>query len=439
MKESKSMIEATTSTQPAHTTPEATVLYIPHVVSATNVVLKPYTQMFTFVTIMGIPSLHRTLVAHGSKVASTPEDIKKTLSGSIDEKATVSITLTDGTVTTGIVKVAAMNDYISKVMMSIADGLGSDVTMGVPTVGTTVTQKAEKSIIQAVMLRVVSIDDFLQAHAFKKHAFLLGKHGVGKTYNVKKYADALGHAVIDIGLNKGTTPTNLLGHAKPSNVMTENGDNVVLLTWLDGLLSQACRAAQTEKVVLILDEILRADPDVLSVLISCMSPDHLGQFVLNTGRILATNADGIAVTEILRVPKENLWITATANVGTGYDVSIVDAAFLDRFHLYYVDLTIADIKAILTNIVANKFPKDTTLVHKLVKVSTVLQDLHDKGNLHYHFTLRHLSEAIDSADTPEDVKRYLGYTINNIVTQQTSGSPSAAEIDLVTQALDAHL
>ena len=161
-----------------------------------------------------------------------------------------------------------------------------------------------------------------------KHMLVTGQAGVSKTYTVSLYAEAEDRKMFFKALDNGTETIDLVGHL----IKLSNGD----FAWKDGVVTQAFRAAaKGEKVLLFIDELLRAPDKELSLLIGCLTPDSRGMLVLRTGRPLEdTLVDGVVEEEVIETTLDNLWCVATTNQGRGYHTGKIDMALKDRFRIF---------------------------------------------------------------------------------------------------------
>lgn len=181
----------------------------------------------------------------------------------------------------------------------------------------------------------------IQHLAFRVPILLEGDRGAGKTLESRAFARKHDYPVVEVGGHEGIESVDLLGCLVPYA-----GNQVV---WKDGPLSEAFRLAQTQKTVLIIDELLRIPTRQLSILLTPLSPDE-GRYKLRTGRILSVE-DGVAKEEVLTCPIENLAVIATTNVGSEYAVDDCDPALAERFIILRMDTTEEKLKHVLTEFV----------------------------------------------------------------------------------------
>lgn len=148
--------------------------------------------------------------------------------------------------------------------------------------------------------------EFIERYEFKEHILVSGPRGAGKTYTIDKHLREQGVEVEFIGCHNALESIDLLGY------YIRNADGSFV--WLDGALSGSFRKAKDKKVALFMDELLRMPSRELNILVAALTPDSEGYFNLRTNRITNT-VDGIGEVELLRIPKENLWVVGTTNVG----------------------------------------------------------------------------------------------------------------------------
>lgn len=275
----------------------------------------------------------------------------------------------------------------------------------------------------------VDLAAFIDRYAFKQHIMLMGPRGMGKTYRVTEYADSHHASVVQLNGHKGIEAIDILGY----NVRHNDGNFI----WLDGPLTEAFRKAQTEQVILIVDEFLRIPTRELNIFIASLTPNSKGEFILNTSRITDVDTTtGIGKSETLRIPKENLWVVATTNVGSDYDVDDMDLALSDRFKSYDVFLTDSEIFSIL-NSANNKSFSDTVLsslfnVYKAVNASVGSQQLA------YTMNTRHVTGILQNVDDVAEIKSYLFDLAPNICSRDTNGKLNQAELDIFKEIIKAN-
>lgn len=225
----------------------------------------------------------------------------------------------------------------------------------------------------------------LEKLAFRFPVLYEGERGVGKTFEAREFARANGHAFVELAGHESVEGTDMLGYYAPAG----GGHHV----WKDGPLAKAFRKAQSgEKVVLLLDELLRIPQRQLSVLLTAFSPDtHAGTYNLATGRVVAER-DGVGEDEVLRAPVANLCVVATTNVGQGYAVDEIDPALAERFVVIYKEATEQQMRTVLVKQAAAKALE--AAIEPVLAFYTKARALHDSGQLDREPSLRTLVRAM---------------------------------------------
>ncbi len=282
-----------------------------------------------------------------------------------------------------------------------------------------------KQIKKYKSMDAVDLDEFLDRYAFKKHLLIQGEKGGSKTYSVDKKIVAEGYESKFLAGHEGIESIDLLGYY----IKSHSGE----LVWLDGVLSEAFRAAKTSKTVMFMDELLRIPARELNILIGCLTPSSTGTYRLRTNRIIDIQ-DGIGKTELLEIPMENLWCIGTTNVGAGYNVDEADTALGDRFRTVNKVTTMPELEAILTS-VATVEKKNLDIVDKMTKFYTQMRDLVDSGELEKKVNTRHLCETLQLADADDEIVSYLYDLIPTWTSMDTDGKPNKAEKDIITKLI----
>ena len=272
----------------------------------------------------------------------------------------------------------------------------------------------------------VGLDAFIDRYAFMNHVLLAGPRGVGKSYKVTKYADDHHAKVVQLNGHSGIEAIDILGY----NIRASDGSFV----WLDGPLTEAFRIAQTEPVILIIDEFLRIKGKELNIFISSLTPNASNQFVLNTSRVIDIK-DGIGRTEVLKVPAENLWVVATTNVGSDYDTDDIDLALADRFVTFDLHMQEDVVHSILASVNADNHNYDESHITKLVNFFKSIEALVKAQELPHGINTRHLTKVLKLAKDPKEFKSYLLDFVANVVSRQTDGNLNEAEVKIYKDAL----
>ena len=262
----------------------------------------------------------------------------------------------------------------------------------------------------------IGLDEFLERYSFKKHTLLVGKAGVSKTYTATKWVDEAGYESEFIAGHSGLESIDLLGYW----LKNSTGE----LVWLDGALTAAFRKAQSKKVVLLFDELLRVPSRELSILVGALTPDSSGHYRLRTNRLIGEE-DGIGETETIVIPQENLHVIGTTNIGADFDVENIDVALQDRFRTHEVTMATNTIHEICIEVNNGKFPDKT--IDSLVDLYEKIKLLVESNELTRELSLRHLTETISMADNVADVSSFMQDLYTIVCSRDTSGKINLTE------------
>ena len=265
------------------------------------------------------------------------------------------------------------------------------------------------------------LEGMLAAYAFKKHLLITGGAGQGKTFIVDKFINDSGASKVMYIAHTGTEAIDLIGHY----VKKPDGSFI----WKDGTFSKAFRLAQTEQVVYFLDEMLRMPARELNILVGSLTPDSDGNLRLMTDRHV-NEVSGIAETEELVVPMENLWVVSTTNQGNGFQSARIDEALKDRFRLFYQKMSIEQVELIVKTKLA-KLKASPVMAKQIISLIAKTEEIQATGNIPRAFTIRHLSEAIDTAKNLKDIKKKMIELIPNIVSIDSSGEFNKEQVEIV--------
>ena len=273
----------------------------------------------------------------------------------------------------------------------------------------------------------------LQVYDGQKHILVTGQAGVSKTYTVSQYAEAEDRKMFFKALDNGTETIDLVGHL----IKLTNGE----FAWKDGVVTQAFRsAAKGEKVLLFIDELLRAPDKELSLLVGCLTPDSRGKLVLRTGRPLEdTLVDGVVEEEVLECTLENLWCVATTNQGRGYHTGKIDMALKDRFRIFEQTMSEETSRDIATTVLkASPYGSklsDTAIegiIEKMYKVvSAVAAHVDGDGKLKQYITIRHITEVINTSKKVKDIKPRMMDLVSNLIMIDSSGNLNIEQREII--------
>jgi hypothetical protein len=260
---------------------------------------------------------------------------------------------------------------------------------------------------------------------FRVPVLLEGDRGSGKTYEARQFARQGGYFCVESNGHEGLEAPDLLGFLVPVGAGS--------LVWKDGPLSRAFRKARTQKVVLILDELLRIRQRELSVLLTAFSP-YEGKYRLPTGRIVDV-VDGVGEEEVLECPVENLAIVGTTNVGGEYAVDAMDPAMAERFIVIRKDTEIHQLTSILTALTNSK-GFSTAQVTALVGFFNKMVEAKKQGVVADIPTTRTLARAVELAVIEDDILCGLRSQILLWVARDSDGHPVQEQIDDIVDILE---
>jgi len=296
----------------------------------------------------------------------------------------------------------------------------------------------------------------LKRYAFKKHVFIDGPKGFGKTYGVYDFLDTEkipSENVFEVGGFEGLESIDLLGQnipfvkevkkanksvvLKANNVFSsqDGTEHIQDLVWMDGALTAAFRnASKGKKTVLMIDEILRIPGRELSVLVAALTPNNKGEFTLRTRRIIGLNEDGCGIEEVIKCSKENLWVVATTNIGAEYDVDEIESALADRFMIIHKPANRDVIKNIIIKEVKNrKFKVD--VVKKLMEFYDKMVDYKTSEEISKLINTRHLAEVVEFAIDESDVPNVVSDQILKWVDRDVDGKPNSTQFTLIEKTI----
>ena len=218
-----------------------------------------------------------------------------------------------------------------------------------------------------------------------------------------------------------------------------------MFAWKDGVLTEAFRLAQTERVLLFIDEMLRAPVKELNILVGSLSPNSKRQYKLRTGRPMEEHmevGEFIVDEEILTIPMDNLFVVGTTNQGSGYNTGRIDKALKDRFRLYYQESTVDEVEEIIYEkafaLLKNEAPaKNLTTI--LISIMNEITEMKETGNLPEVMSLRHFSEVLDTSKSAKDVKARMMDIAPNIVSITSDGKFNETQLTIIQDIIKSKL
>jgi MoxR-like ATPase len=259
----------------------------------------------------------------------------------------------------------------------------------------------------------------------KTPILLEGEKGWGKTREARVLAEALNARLVEVQGHESVEAADLTGYT------VRHGHDMV---WKDGRLSQAFRlAAKGEKIVLLLDELLRIPQRQLSVLLSALSP-YKGNYYLATGRIVDV-VDGIGSEETIVCPVENLYVVGTTNVGAQYAVDAMDPALQERFLLIRKAIDVAILKsAVLEKATEKGFTP--SVADKCVEFFKAMAALRPNSLVADVPNPRTMVRAVHLSDTEADMKASVMAQALTWVGRDVEGNPIPEQEEAVIKAIN---
>ena len=160
-----------------------------------------------------------------------------------------------------------------------------------------------------------------------ENCLLAGPTGTGKTMLTELVALDAGYELVNIEGKEGLVDLDFLGAILPQ----EDGSR----KWVDGPLLRAMRMAQSNPVLLFIDEINRVPREHINLLLGLMNPKsglvcrHMGLDLLGDGPFYVVEVP--MTSELVFCPSAHLRIVAAGNFGRAYAVYDLDPAIRRRF------------------------------------------------------------------------------------------------------------
>ena len=286
----------------------------------------------------------------------------------------------------------------------------------------------------------VSLERLLE---LRKNVLIFGETGSGKTYEVlhafeKLKKRGLFDVLVQIDFTSGLEDTDLLGRVIPlsperkikeflklKKKFPDISEKLLMKSmgeWgiEEGELSKAFKLAREGKrVILLLEEISRANPKTLNLLIKAM--DGVKGFY---------RLHNFLTGETLTVRTENLVFVATANFGGGYSgTELLDEALFDRFQaVIYMGYDEEKERKILSEIL-----EDKTLTEKLIRLAKSLRNAYLSGYLKSPFSTRMLVNTAKLIKEGFTETEAFGTVMFRLVEKNEYGIPDEEQLKIVNE------
>jgi len=274
------------------------------------------------------------------------------------------------------------------------------------------------------------IISFLERNAFKNRQMLIfGKHGTGKTYNIRKFIEANNYTLINIQGNESIDDIYLKGHL----IKDYEGN----FKWKYGKLSLAYkRALKGEKVIVFIDEFLRLPEKTFNNLITAMDP-YEGYYIFDTERPIKNNTledEDCLETEELKVSINNLWFICATNIGREYNVEELEPALKDRFIIYNMEMKKNDKYNLIKKIIKEANYEEET--EHLLLFFKKIERLYELEEIDNNINIRHISDIVLMSENIKEIPYRVKDKILVWVSNDLNGNPIKEQKEIIEKIIN---
>lgn len=238
------------------------------------------------------------------------------------------------------------------------------------------------------------------------HVLIVGPSGTGKTYAAREFAKLHDwHTEAPIGFHKYMEPHHISGCAAPND---EGTFSFVSGAFRDGFLA----AAEGKSACILLDEILRASPEMQESLLTTLDPIPTPSGLVyryRSGKPIKTGTNGHThwTQEVIECPIERLTVIATANIGSNYGIVHVDEAFWKRFVQIRIERNGQDERQIIANATVHFGEDSPNVIRALVHILDASREAVRGGTLQYGACIRTLTRIANQSSKLAELKRHI--------------------------------